>query len=106
MNVDDNTDYDIDRNNHRNEMWLEFWSTDLQSIIYDDKSPLKTLKVELAGTKSGGGEYQNYGCSDAAAFFWIQIPQFVKAAKRTFDSKLMGTDIRRLGLLGDVNDEP
>lgn len=37
--------------------------------------------------------------------FIMQKTQFVKAAKRTFASKLMGNDIKRLGLVEDLNDE-
>lgn len=59
---------------------------------------MKPLKVKLAGTESSGvewgGKFLNYSWSDAAAFFGIPIPQFVKAAEMTFDFSFMGTDIR------------
>lgn len=51
------------------------------------------------------GEDRNNSRSYAAAFFENQIPQFVKPPKVTFFSMFMGTDIRRSGLLEDVNDE-
>lgn len=66
--------------------------------------PLKHFKVKLDGTESDAEEYRNYSRSDVAFFFWIQIPQCLKAAKRTFSSKLVGTGIWRLGLLEDLNE--
>lgn len=68
-------------------------------------NPPENNRNRGGGGKRGLKNFKSPVVATKLHFFGMQVPQFVKAVIRTFSCELMGTEIRGLALLKDLNDE-